>query len=291
MMYFAPGDPGTSILGTSVMPEAIQEFNEEIGWNDPFLVRFWDFLSGLVFRFDLGTSWVTGRPVLVEISERIGVTVKIATFCMVTAVMVGIPIGVLSAVKQYSITDRVSTFLALLLAATPSFWLSMSCIFLFALKLGWFPAFGSESVKHFILPALSLGIPYAAGILRQCRSSMLDCIRQDYVDTAKSKGIPKRRVIWKHTFNNAVLPVITSAGGSFGALIGGAVVTEQLYGISGLGTLLSSAIKSRDVPLVCGTVVVIACIFSHGISCLWYLIVFAVVMVIGFAVDQSRKKK
>jgi peptide/nickel transport system permease protein len=156
----------------------------------------------------------------------------------------------------------VSTFLALLLAATPSFWLSMSCIFLFALKLGWFPAFGSDTPFHFVLPALSLGIPYAAGILRHCRSSMLDCVRQDYVDTAKSKGIPKRRVVWKHAFNNAVLPVITSAGGSFGALIGGAVVTEQLYGISGLGTLLSAAIKSRDVPLVCGTVVVIACIFS-----------------------------
>lgn len=261
ILNLTPSNPGAMILGTSATPEEIAEYNHMLGADRPFLVRFGLYVAGVV-RGDLGTSYSYKTPVTELVFSRLFPTVMLSFSAMVVATVLGVVVGVASAVKQYSITDRVSTFLALLLAATPSFWLSMSCIFLFALKLGWFPAFGSDTPFHFVLPALSLGIPYAAGILRHCRSSMLDCVRQDYVDTAKSKGIPKRRVVWKHAFNNAVLPVITSAGGSFGALIGGAVVTEQLYGISGLGTLLSAAIKSRDVPLVCGTVVVIACIFS-----------------------------
>ncbi len=267
ILNLAPSNPGAAILGTNAKPEEIEAYNEMLGVNKPFLVRFVLYVAGML-RGDLGVSYAYKTPVTGLVFSRILPTVSLSFAAMCVATILGIIVGVASAVKQYSALDRTSTFFALLLAATPSFWLSMMCIYVFALKLRWFPAFGSDSIKHYILPAFSLGIPYAAGVLRYTRSSMLDCVRQDYVDTAKSKGVPRRRVIWKHAFNNAVLPVITVAGTNFGALIGGAVVTEQLYGISGLGTLLSASIKSRDIPAVCGSVVVIACIFSLIVLCI-----------------------
>lgn len=262
MMYFAPGDPGTAILGTSVMPEAIEAFNEEIGWNDPFIVRFWDFLSDLVFHFDLGTSWVTNRPVLVEIGDRIGVTVKIATFCMLTAVMVGIPIGVLSAVKQYSIADNVLRVISVALVAIPFFWLGLMMLWLFSLKLHWFPSFGATTLKHYILPCVSLGLGYAAREMRMTRSCMLEQLRQDFIRTSRAKGASETSIIWRHAFKNSLMPIITMVGSHFGVLLGGALITESVFSMPGLGSYLITSVRLLDVPSVLGVSVVLASLFS-----------------------------
>ena len=261
ILNLTPSNPGAAILGSSATDEEIEAYNESIGYNKPFIQRYFMYVADLL-RGDLGTSYAYKKPVADLVIDRIIPSLSLSFSAMLVASVIGITVGVLSAVKQYSAMDRVSTFAAMILAATPAFWLIMICIYVFALKLGWFPAFGNDTAFHYVLPAFSLGIPYSAGILRYSRSSMLDCVRQDYVDTAKAKGVPSRRVIWSHAFKNAVLPVITSIGGSFGALVGGAVVTEQLYGMSGLGTLVSTSIKTRDIPAVCGTIVIIAGIFS-----------------------------
>jgi len=261
ILNLTPSNPGAVILGTDASAEDIAAYNAMLGADKPFLIRYCLYVVNMC-KGDLGISYAYLQPVWDVIDDKILPSMFLSFSAMLVATILGVIVGVASAVKQYSALDKGATFFALLLAATPSFWLSMMGIFVFALKLGWFPAFGNETAYHFVLPALTLGIPYAAHTLRYTRSSMLDCIRQDYVDTAKAKGVPKSRVIWKHAFNNAVLPVITSVGTSFGALVGGAMVTEQLYGMAGLGTFLSASIKTRDVPAVCGTVVVIAIIFS-----------------------------
>ncbi len=260
-MNLTPSSPGAAILGTQATDEEIAAYDAALGYDKPVIYRFGLYVVNLL-RGDLGISYSYKTPVLELVFSRLGVTVLLAFSGVCVAAFTGILFGVFSAVKQYSMFDRIATFCAMALAAVPSFWLAMLLIYYIGLQLGWLPVFGTDSLSCFILPAISLGLPYAASTLRHTRSSMLDCIRQDYVDTAKSKGLPNRVVIWKHAFLNAVLPVITITGSNFGTLIGGAVVNEQLYGISGVGTLLVSAIKSRDVPLVCGSVVVVAIIFS-----------------------------
>lgn len=262
IMNLTPSSPGAIILGPSATAEEIEAYNISLGYDKPFIYRFFLYLYNMFFHADLGISYAYKTAVTELVFSRLADTVFLSFSAVCVAAVVGIIVGVASAVKQYSALDRGATFLSMLFAAIPSFWLAMLMIYVFALKLMWLPAFGADSLKNFILPAVSLGIPYAAQILRHTRSSMLDCIRQDYVDTAKSKGLPKRKVVWTHAFRNAVLPVITVTGQTFGSLIGGAVVTEQLYGISGVGTLLVAAIKSRDIPVVCGSVVVLATIFS-----------------------------
>jgi peptide/nickel transport system permease protein len=178
------------------------------------------------------------------------------------ASVIGIPIGVLSAVKQYSLLDTVPTVISLFMAALPGFWLGMMMMYFFSLKLGWLPSNGVGSWQHFILPVVSLGLPYAAQELRFTRSSMLETIRQDYVRTARAKGANERLVIWKHALKNALLPVITVTGGNFGVLLGGAVVTESLFNIPGLGSLIITSIKIKDVPTVMGATLILAFIFS-----------------------------
>lgn len=260
-MNLTPSSPGAAILGAAATDEEIAAYDASLGYDKPMMYRYVKYIFDML-RGDLGISYAYKTPVTELVFSRMGVTVLMAFTAICVAALIGISMGVLSAVKQYSMFDRITTFIAMALAAIPSFWLAMALIYYVGLKLGWLPVFGSDSLKHFILPAISLGLPYAATILRHTRSSMLDCIRQDYVDTAKSKGLPRLVVIWKHAFLNAVLPVITVTGTTFGTLIGGAVVNEQLYGISGVGTLLVAAIKSRDIPLVCGSVVILATIFS-----------------------------
>lgn len=262
IMSFSPSNPAQIILGPGATQEAIAALNTELGYDKPILYRYFKFLGDLVFKGDLGISYAYDTPVAKLVFERLGVTVFLSFSAVFVAAVVGILAGVVSAVKQYSASDRIITFVSLFLAATPSFWLAMMMIYYIALKLQLLPAYGSASLIHFILPSLSLGLPYAAQVLRYTRSSMLECTRQDYMDTARAKGVPERKVIWRHGFRNAVLPVITITGQTFGALIGGAVVNEQIYGISGLGTLLVAAIKSKDIPIVTGTVVVLATIFS-----------------------------
>lgn len=263
IMYFIPGDPASNILGVGASPEAVEQLNEELGYNDPFIVRYVKYISDAVFRLDLGTSYQNKLPVTGEIAKRLPVSATLAFGSIMLSLLIGVPIGVLSAVKQYSLWDKIPTGLALLVAAMPAFIIVMLLMLVFSLELGILPVSGvTQGLKSYILPVISLGLPYGARQLRFTRSSMLETIRQDYVRTAKAKGASQKKTIWGHAMKNALMPVITVAGTSFGALLGGAIATESLFGLPGLGTYISDGIKLKDVPAVLGGIIVFALLFS-----------------------------
>lgn len=262
IMDLMPGTPAQTMLGQDASAEAIAELNHELGYDKPFIVRFGKYVYDIVINHDMGTSYSWKRPVWNDVIGRLPMSIKIATNGMLVAILLGIPIGVLSAVKQYSALDKSATFVSLFLGAIPAFWLSMVMIVVFAVKLKWLPTSGTGSFKHYILPAFGLGLGYAAKEMRYTRSSMLDSIRQDYIDTARAKGVPEQRVIWKHALQNALLPVVTMTGTTFSSLIGGALVSEQVFALPGVGSLMTTAIYSKDIPIVMGCVVVLATLYS-----------------------------
>lgn len=267
VMELSPGDPASTILGAGASQEAIDMLNKELGYDRPMLVRLSSYISNVFLRGDFGVSYRSRLPVLDSILVCIPISLRVAFFAITFAAMVGIPIGVLSAVKQYSLLDTIPTVTSLFLSALPGFWLGMILLYLFALKLGWLPPYGVDTWKGFILPTISLGLPYAAQEMRFTRSSMLETIRSDYVRTARAKGAAERRVIWRHALKNALLPVITVTGTIFAAMLGGAVVTESLYSIPGLGSLLVTSIKIKDVPTVMGCTFVLAAMCSVVLLC------------------------
>lgn len=260
-----PGDPGSNLLGAGASQEDIDLMNKQLGYNRPLLERYGKYIYNAVFRFDLGKSYATKKPVLNEIANRLPVSLKVAFNAILFSLVFGVPLGVLSAVKQNTIFDRIPTGLALLLAAQPAFLIGLVLMLVFSLRLGWFPATGIASWKSYVMPMIALGLPYGGRQLRFTRSSMLETIRQDYVRTARAKGASERIVIWKHAMKNALLPVITVAGNSFGILIGGAIATETLFGLPGLGSFIVSGIKQKDVPVVTGGIIIFAIVFSFVI--------------------------
>lgn len=262
IMYLMPGDPGRIILGENASQEAVDQKNEELGYYDPFFVQFFNYLKDAITKLDFGESYRTAKPVFDDVFARIPNSLKISFNGILGACIVGIPIGILSAVKQYSAVDTISRVTAMLAAAIPPFWLGMMLIFAFALKLGWLPSSGAESWKHFILPMITLAIPYAGSMLRMTRSTMLETIRQDYIRTARAKGVPQRTIVFKHALRNALLPIITIMATSFGGLLGGAVITESVFSIPGLGTLIVTGIRQRDKPVVLAAILFLALMFS-----------------------------
>lgn len=249
ILNLTPGDPADIILGANATEEAVAKIKAQYGLDKPFLVRYFSFIFNLL-RGDLGTSYTSGTPVADQFFKCLPISLKVAFLGIIGASCIGIPIGILSAVKQYSLLDTIPTVIALFLAAVPGFWLGMMLMLIFSLKLKLLPSMGIDSWKNFILPMFALALPYAARQLRFTRSSMLDAIRQDYVRTARAKGASERSVIWKHALKNALLPIITVIGDNFSGLIGGAVVTESLFSIPGLGSLIVNGVKSKDIPTV-----------------------------------------
>jgi len=215
-----------------------------------------------VFKLDLGLSYATKRPVFTEVVNRLPVSLTVAFNAVLFSIVFGVPLGVLSAVKQNTLFDRIPTGFALLISSQPAFLIGLVLMLIFSLWLGWLPATGITSWRSYIMPMIALGLPNGGRQLRFTRSSMLETIRQDYVRTAKAKGAPAQVVIWKHAMKNALLPVITLAGTSFGILIGSAVATETLFGLPGLGTFIVSGIQQKDVPVVTGGIMILAVIFS-----------------------------
>lgn len=261
IMELTPGNPATVILGPGATEQAIKDMTEKLGFDKPFLYRYVDYIYNIVVHQDMGNSYMWNKPVWDDIIGRLPVTIIVSLNSMIVATVVGVSIGVISAVKQYSLLDQAATVISLFFSAVPAFWLAMMMIYIFALFLGWLPSSGIDSWKSFIMPALSLGLPHAAVVLRYTRSSMLETIRQDYIDTARAKGVPEKRIIWKHSLKNAVLPVITIVGTTFGGLIGGAIVTEEIYAIPGLGSFMVASIRNKDIPVVCGCVVVLSTLY------------------------------
>lgn len=282
ILSMTPGDPGTSILGSSATQEQIDALNHDLGYDRPFVVRYVDYMYNLIFRMDMGESYRSGTAVWDDIMKKAAVSIRIAVNGMLCATIIGIPLGILSAVKQYSFLDFSTTTLSMILAAIPSFWLGMLLMYCFALKLGWFPPSGIDTWRHYILPMFAIGLPYAAYELRFTRSTMLEAIRQDYVRTCRAKGGEERVVIWKHALKNALLPVITVTGNNFGGLLGGAMITETVYSIPGLGVMLVNAIKTKDIPVAMGTT-----LFLAGFFCL----IMVVVDLLYALVDPRIKAK
>ena len=255
LMDLTPGTPADIIMGDLATSEAKAALNESLGWNRPFIQRFLDYIMG-VFRGDFGSSYVSGLPVFEELFSRFPTTFQLALYSMILASLIGIPLGIACAVKQYSLIDSCSTIFALIFISIPTFWLGLMMIILFSVQLHWLPPNGSETLAHFIMPAITCAGTTLATLIRMTRSTMLEVIRQDYIRTAYAKGAAKGRVIVKHALQNAFIPIITIVGVNFGYMLGGAVITENVFGMSGIGNLLLSSIRSKDIPMVMGGVLI-----------------------------------
>lgn len=262
LLYITPGDPARIILGESAPKEAVTQLRHEMGLDKPFLVQYGTYIKKLVVNQDIGRSYVTKRPVMKEIMDCFPSTLKLALLAVAFAILIGIPFGIISAIKQYSVFDTLSMMFALIGISMPVFWLGLLLILLFSVKLGWLPASGFNSFKHMIMPALALGAQSVAVVTRMTRSSMLEVIRQDYIRTVRAKGQKESTVVLGHALRNALIPIITIIGIQFGGLLGGAVLTESIFSIPGVGRLMVDAIKMRDYPIVQGGVLFIAVAFS-----------------------------
>lgn len=255
------GDPARVVAGSEADEATVEQIREELGLNKPVLQQYVDYMLALLHG-DMGTSYTTSKPVADEILARMPTTFILAFAGVFVAVLIGIPLGIISATKQYSVLDYISTLLALGGVAMPNFWLGLMLILLFSLKLGWLPSGGGDSWTSYVLPAITLGVGATASFMRTTRSSMLEVIRQDYIRTARAKGAGEGRVVMHHALRNAMIPVITVIGLQIGTLLGGAVVNETVFSLPGLGTLMINAINQKNEPVVLGCLITFAIIFS-----------------------------
>ncbi len=262
MLFFAPGDAADAILGDMATPADKQLFREQQGLDKPFLVQYLRYMKGVVFEGDLGTSYVTRQPVTDEILQRFPATLKLSALSVLLAVIIGISVGIISATRQYSFIDQFATSISMIGVSMPNFWQGMMLIIVFAVWLRWFPPSGFSTPMHWVLPVVTVGTNASANIMRMTRSSMLEIVRQDYIRTARAKGQSERVVIWKHALKNALIPIITVVGLSFGRQLGGAVLTESIFSIAGVGKLMVDAIKLKNFPMVQGGVLFIAFVMS-----------------------------
>lgn len=262
IMYFTPGDPAIIILGPNASLEQLAAKRAELGIDQPYLVQLWNYLKNVFIRFDFGNSFINGRSVSSQIMERFPRTLMIAALSVLLSIVAGVPLGIVASVHQYTWKDNASMFAALIAASMPGFWIAQMMSLLFALKLGWLPATGIDSWKCCILPVVANAIGGIASMARQTRSSMLEVIREDYITTARAKGQIERKVIYHHALRNALIPIVTCAGGAFGFQLGGALVVETVFSIPGLGKYMMDAINQRDYPSIRGTVIFLAIAFS-----------------------------
>lgn len=274
ILYISPNDPAVVILGNNYTAEGAEAVRESLGLNDPFLVQFVRYVLNLL-QGDFGNSYITGEPVVTQLMARFPNTLILVLVSMALCTVLSLPIGIQSAVKPNSWFSNITAALGMIGIALPTFWLGLMLILLFSVTLGWLPATGSVSVTGMILPAITLSASFMAGTMRTTRSSMLDCLNQDYIRTAKAKGVSSRDVIDKHALKNALLPIITVVGVNVGTQMGGSVLTETVFSYPGLGIMLTNGIKQTDTPTILGCLVLMAlCI---GICNLLVDIIFAFV--------------
>lgn len=265
LVYFiislSPGDPAAMIAGESADAMTIEAVRKDLGLDKPVVVQYanymWDLLHG-----DMGNSYKTKRPVFDTVMAAFPNTAKLAFWSILVAVIIALPIGIISATRQYSVFDNVGMVVALIGVATPNFWLGLMMIILFSLNLGWLPSGGMGGWKNYIMPAITLGTGDAALITRMTRSSMLEVVRADYIRTARAKGVPERTVIYSHALRNALIPVVTAIGLQFGSLLGGATLTETVFAWPGIGRLTVDSIKTKDTTQVLGCIVILTITFS-----------------------------
>lgn len=257
IINLAPGDAARMILGEGATEAEIAALREDLGLNQPLLVRYFQYIGGLLTG-DLGTSYRSHAQVSQELLLRIPTTLKLTIGSILLTIVFGVTFGVISAMKRNTPLDAVLSIGALTLTSIPSFWLGLILMLIFSLKLGWVSSLGSDSLKNFILPCITLSAASVGSVVRMTRSSVLEVIGQDYVRTAHAKGLKDFKITMGHILRNSLLPIITTIGLNFAGLMGGAVVTENVFGMSGIGTLLVNSVASRDTPLIMGCVIFIA---------------------------------
>jgi ABC-type dipeptide/oligopeptide/nickel transport system permease component len=267
ILHLVPGDPASVIAGPAAPADVVANIRTQLGLDQPILVQYWRYLSSALHG-DLGRSILSRRQVSDEVAGAFLNTLELVIAARVWSLLIGIPIGVLAAARRRSIFDKLSMVTALLGLSLPIFWIGLMAMWLFAVKLGWFPISGrggpmwtAAGLQHLVLPALTLGGVQVPALARLTRSSLLEALNQDYVRTARAKGLAERLVVAKHALKNAMLPVVTVIGLQFAGLLGGAVVTETIFSWPGLGRLAVTAILTRDFPIVQGTILVSAVTF------------------------------
>jgi peptide/nickel transport system permease protein len=264
LIFFAfkliPGDPALIFAGEQASPEAIERIKRDWGLDQPILVQYGAYLARLV-RLDLGTSFITGRPVITEISERYLNTVKLALAAISFATLLGLVFGALSAVKRETIVDYLFSGLAILGISIPVFWLALLLMYIFSIQNNILPVSGNATWKHYLMPTLCLSVYSLAVVTRMFRSNLLEMLGEDFVRTARAKGLSESLVLTKHVVQNALIPVTTVVGLQFGYMLGGAVITETIFAWPGIGRLLVIAVQQRDIPVVQGILLVIVCSF------------------------------
>ncbi|MDD3794568.1 MAG: ABC transporter permease [Lachnospiraceae bacterium] len=263
LMNFVPGDPAQLALGSGTHTAAEIELKREaMGLNRPFVVRLGEYVENIFFHFDFGTSLIDGTEIKWELMKRFPHTLKIAIFSILLTILVGLPLGIYTAMHANSVGDKISLFITLLFDCMPSFWTALLLVLLFSLKLGWLPSSGCTSLKYFILPTIANSLGGLAGFTRQVRASMLEVVRSDYVTTARSKGLPEKDVIYGHALPNALIPILTVVGMRFGSMLGGATIIEVVFSIPGIGQYLVNCINNRDYTASTGGIVFIAFTFA-----------------------------
>jgi ABC-type dipeptide/oligopeptide/nickel transport system permease component len=254
------GDPAALLMPMDATPEQVAQFRQEMGFTDPIIVQYWRFFKGTL-RGDFGQSFRHSQPALELVMERMPATIQLTAAAMVIALVVAIPVGIISAIRRNSILDHIGMTGALLGQSTPVFWLGIMLILIFSVTIQWFPSSGRGEIQHLVLPAITLGMFTMARTARMMRSSMLEVLGQEYMKTAKAKGLSPGMVILKHALKNAAIPVVTIIGMELGTLLGGAVITETIFAWPGVGRLAVQAIYNRDYPVVQAAVFLLASIF------------------------------
>ncbi|MEK6545068.1 MAG: nickel ABC transporter permease [Nitrospinota bacterium] len=257
MIHLVPGDPVELMLGENAIDSDKERLRTALGIDRPIITQYFSFIIN-AFRGDLGRSIHSNMPVFTVIAERFPSTIELALCAIFVAVIISIPLGVISAYKQKSIFDNGSMVISLFGISMPSFWLGPILIIIFSIKLGWLPVSGRGGISYIILPSITLGTALSAILTRMTRSSMLDCLKEEYVSTARAKGLSEKVVIIKHALANAMIPIITIVGLQSGALLSGAIITETIFSWPGIGRLTIQAINTRDYPLLQGCVLIIA---------------------------------
>lgn len=262
VMDFVPGDPASIILGPSASASELAAKRADLGLDKPFIERLLIYMRDVFLRLDFGKSYTTGNSITSELLIRMPKTLILGLVSITLALVMGVPLGITAAVHQNGIADRICMVIAMIGISLPDFWLALMMVMLFSLKLGILPPTGVSSWTGYIMPCLALAFAGMAGLARQARSSMLEVIRSDYITTARAKGVCKRDVIYKHALPNALIPIVAIAGSRLAGIFGGSVVIETVFSIPGLGSYMVNAISNRDYPVIEGSVLLIATVFS-----------------------------
>jgi peptide/nickel transport system permease protein len=262
IMENTPGDPARIILGERAAGEQVELLREELGLNKPLMTRYINYVYRMFLKGDFGVSYSRKTPVLADILRKFPYTLTLAVWAVLLSSLTGISLGILSALKPHSLGDTVFSVVSLFFASIPGFVLGMLLILFFSLRLGALPSGGSSSFRHFILPVAALAIPASAGTLRLTRAMMIETLGRDYIRTARAKGVCEEAVVLKHALKNALPPLIVNLGMYFGYLLGGAVITETLFAIPGLGSHIVEAVRMKDTPVVLSSVVFLSVFFG-----------------------------